>query len=161
MHHSGAASKPQQDIPMKASHRLPVRTLRALAVVLATAALGACGSDEDPTVTAGGAAALTCETKQFAAGSVVAVPTAAELGLFAKTYTVGTNTLVLTNTGDLTINGKSITVASTCLVQEPTGDMLMLSWGTANTVGAGAIVYDSHVDIRDSGVTGIVDGVVL
>lgn len=147
---------------MNASHRLVAHTLRALAVVLAAGALGACGSDEDPAVAGGGAAAaLTCETKQFAAGAVVAVPTAAELGLFAKTYTVGTNTVVLSNAGDLTINGKSITVDSTCLVQEPTGDMLMLSWGTANTVGAGAIVYDNHIDIRDAGVSGIVDGVIL
>jgi len=110
---------------------------------------------------AGGAGALSCETRQFVASAVVTVPTAAELAAFAKTYTSGSNTVVLSATGGLTVNGKGITVASTCLVKEPTGDMLMLSWGTAMTVGFGAIIYDNHIDFRGTGVNGIVDGVIL
>jgi hypothetical protein len=152
---------------MRQSLYLSSRLRRGLVVALAAASLVACGSDDDDDGDAaappagGTASTLSCETKQFAAGTVATVPTAAQIAPFAKTYTSGTNTVVLAPNGDLSVNGKAITVASTCLVKEPAGDMLMLSWGNANTVGAGAIVYDSHIDFRSSGISGIADGVIL
>jgi hypothetical protein len=149
---------------MRSSLDLRTRLLRGLAVALAATALVACGGgDDDDDAAAGGGdtAALTCETKQFAAGTVVSVPTAAQLATFAKTYSSGANTVILSGSGGLTVNAKTITVASSCLVKEAAGDMLMLSWGTPMTVGAGAIVYDSHIDFRDGGISGIADGTIL
>ncbi|MBL8352718.1 MAG: hypothetical protein JNL87_20670 [Burkholderiaceae bacterium] len=135
--------------------------LHALGAALSAVALAGCGGGDDEATASASSATLTCENKQFAAGTAVSVPTSAELATFAKTYTAAANTVTLSGSGGLTVNGKAITVASTCLVKESAGDMLMLSWGTANTVGAGAIVYDSHIDFRAGGISGVADGTIL
>ena len=140
----------------------PIRTASVLLLALGLAACG--GGDDAPSTTDGGtdtpvATSVTCETLQFSSAAGVAVPTSGQWASFAGTYTVGATTVVLSPSGALTVNSLAIDVKSACYVTADS--MIMVSWGVANTVGAGNIMYDSHIDFRSSGISGIADGVVL
>lgn len=138
--------------------------IRAASVLLLVLGLAACGGSDDATTSDGGsetlvAASVTCETLQFSSAVGVAVPTSGQWASFAGTYTSGATTVVLSASGALTVNSVAIDVKSACYVT--TDSMIMVSWGSANTVGAGNIMYDSHIDFRSSGISGVADGVVL
>jgi hypothetical protein len=138
--------------------------IRAASVLLLALGLAACGGGDEASTSDGGsgapvASSVTCETLQFASAAGVAVPTSGQWASFAGTYTAGATTVVLSASGGLTVNSVAIDVKSACYVTADS--MIMISWGTANTVGAGNIMYDSHIDFRSSGISGIADGVVL
>jgi hypothetical protein len=133
--------------------------LRFLASLACLSALAACGGGDDAPAAAAAAGAASCETKQFAAGTVATVPTAAQWTSFARNLTVGATAVVLTSSGALTLNGTAVDLKSACYLT--VGDMIMVSWGTANTVGAGNIVYDNHIDFGVGTTNGFVNGAAL
>ncbi len=122
--------------------------------------LSACGGSDDPadlteTTSPVTPASVTCDTRQFDPPTGIDEPTSAELATFAKTYTAGASTVILSPTGALSVNGVAIDIKSSCYI--PADDMIMISWGVANVVGAG-VVYDSFIDFRSAGISGVVDG---
>lgn len=140
--------------------------IRMATLVLAIG-LSACGGGDDATSTTTTTtppptettAEMSCEPLQFSSAAGVAVPTSSQLATFAGTYTVGATTVVLSSSGTLTVNAGTIDVKSICYVTAD--NMIMVSWGNASTVGAGNILYDSHIDFRAGGISGIADGVIL
>lgn len=143
---------------------MKITSIRAATVLLLLAlGLTACGGGDDTTTTTTTSTAtpssVTCDTLQYPTGAAVAVPTSAQLASFAGTYTSGATTVVLSSSGALSINGAAIDVKSSCYVTDD--NMIMISWGVANVVGAGNIVYDSHIDFRTTGISGIADGTLL
>ncbi|MGA8393482.1 MAG: hypothetical protein WB775_15255 [Burkholderiaceae bacterium] len=107
-------------------------------------------------------AAATCDKSLFSTS--VALPTAAQLAPYAKTYAgatgsfdisgkftkSGSATLVLNADGSTTYNGTAIDVKSLCYEEAGANKTVYIHWGTRGTAGAAAF-YDNHVDLFADG----------